>query len=40
MQQGHDAEAARVSQEIQVCLLHRRDDLQNAQRRRHGQARV
>ena len=31
MQQGNDVEAARVSQEIQFCLLHWGDDLQDTQ---------
>ena len=40
MQQGNDVEAARVSQEVQARLLHWGDDLQDTQRRSHGQARV
>ena len=40
MQQGDNIEAARVSQEIQLCLLHWGDDLQDTQRRSHGQAKV
>ena len=40
MQQGNDVEAAWVSQEIQFCLLHWGDDLQDTQRRSHRQAKV
>ena len=40
MQQGNDVETARVSQEVQACLLHWRDDLQDIQHRSHGQAKV